>query len=275
MIFNKIAIVGTGLIGGSLGLAIKKRGLAREVVGVSRRQKSITRALKLGVIDKGSRSLDVIEGADLVVLAMPVGAILSSAPAIARHTGAGCIVTDVGSTKEQVVSSLTRIFPGFVGSHPLAGSEKRGVSHSHPGLFNNSVCIVTPVAKTRAEAVRKVRKLWICVGARVVFLDPGKHDRALSLISHLPHVVAFSLMNAVPARFLNLSPPSLREITRVAASDGELWSDIMYSNKKNILAAIGSFRRELLSIESAIKHAELRKLRRIFNAAKLKRERIR
>ncbi|MFA5362054.1 MAG: prephenate dehydrogenase [Candidatus Omnitrophota bacterium] len=273
--FNKAAIVGTGLIGGSLGLALKKKGLAREVVGVSRHQKNIVRAIKLGAVDKGSRSLDIIGGADLVVLAMPVGAILSLAPAIARYTGPGCVVTDVGSTKEQIVSSLTGIFPCFVGSHPLAGSEKRGVSYAQTGLFNNSVCIVTPVAKTRAEAVRKVRKLWVSVGARVVILDPKKHDRALSLISHLPHVAAFSLMNVIPVQFLAFAPPSLREATRVAASDGELWSDIMYSNKKNIIAAIEALRKELFSIESAVKYNATRKLHRILNAAKIKREKIR
>ncbi len=275
MLFNKVAIVGTGLIGGSLGLAIKQRKLAREVVGVSRHQKNIDRALKRGAVDKGSRSLDIIKGADLVILAMPVGAILSLASRIARFTVPGCVVTDVGSTKEQIVSALTRIFPGFVGSHPLAGSEKRGVSYAQAVLFEKSVCIVTPAAKTSARSVRLIRKLWSGVGARAVCLDPATHDRALSLISHLPHITAFSLMNAVPDRFLKFAPPSLRDATRVAASDEELWSDIIYSNKKNIIAAIESLRKELFFIESAVKHNETGKLRRILRSAKVKREKIR
>lgn len=273
-LFNKVAIVGTGLIGGSLGLAIRRKGLAKEVVGISRHKKNVALAVKIGAIDRGSRSLSIIKGADLVILAMPVGAIIRLAPKISGVIGPGSIITDVGSTKVQIVSRLTAFFPGFVGSHPLAGSEKRGVANAKPGLFKDSICLVTPAAKTRKDALRKIKTLWESVGAKVVYLDPKTHDAALSLISHLPHVAAFSLMNSMPDAFLKFAPPSLRDATRIAASEGELWGDILYSNRNNILKAIGIFQKELSRIRSAIKNKDAKSLRAILNSAKSKREKI-
>jgi prephenate dehydrogenase len=155
-LFNKVAIVGVGLIGGSLALAIKKRGLAKEVIGVSRRKKTLLLARQRGMIDRGSQDLNIIKDVDLVILAAPVETIIKTAQEVSKIVGPDCIVIDVGSTKEQIVFKLEKLFKHFVGSHPLAGSEKRGVSNACDEIFNNSLCILTPTKHTAASALRKV-----------------------------------------------------------------------------------------------------------------------
>ncbi len=271
-LFSQVAIVGTGLIGGSLALAIKEKRLAHEVIGVSRHKQTLFLAKKKRAIDRGSTDIRVIKGADLLVLATPVGNILDSAAKISRIIRPDCIVTDVGSTKEEIVRKLTRIFPHYVGSHPLAGSEKRGIIHAEAKIFRGSVCILTPTEKTDPRTLRKVAELWKKIGAQVTLLDPQTHDKILSFISHLPHIIAFSLIDAVPKRFLEFSPASLKDTTRIAASDIQLWQDIFFTNSRNILKAIGFFQKNLSRIKSAIQKKDKRRLIRILEKAKIKRE---
>jgi len=273
-LFNKVAVVGTGLVGGSLAISIKKKGLAGEVVGVSRHAKNIALAVKIGAIDRGSRELGIIKDADLVVLATPVDSIIKLSRKVSRLIRPDCIVMDVGSTKEKIVSCLEGEFANFVGSHPLAGSEKRSIAYAHAGMFKGSLCVLTPTGKTRKPALNKIKKLWESVGARVVFLSPGTHDSILAFVSHLPHVVAFSLINSVPGACLSFASGGLKDTTRIAASDAELWGEIFLSNRKNLLRAIGVFQKRLSDIRSALNKEDARSLQRALREAKIKREKL-
>lgn len=272
--FDKAVIVGTGLIGGSIGLMLKKKKLCRLVVGVSLHKESLSLAKRIGAVDAGSLSLDVVKGADLVVLAMPVSAIIKLAPQIAAFAEKNCLVLDVGSTKAGIVRKLSGLFPNFVGTHPLAGSEKRGVKHANPDLFHNSLCIITPAKNTDKFALAKVIKLWGILGVKTMLMNPAAHDRALGFISHLPHLAAFSLINAIPEEYLKLSPPSLKETTRIAASDSALWADIILDNRVNILKTIEIFQASLGRIKTAIEENKRRKLAGIFLKARRKRESV-
>ncbi len=271
-LFNKVAIVGTGLIGGSMALAIKKKGLANEVIGVSRHKKSLLTAKKNGVIYRGSQNLGIIKDADLVVLAAPVNTILNLAEPISKIVKPDCIVTDVGSTKREIVSELEMVFPGYVGSHPLAGSEKRGVVNAEAGIFCGTLCILTPTRKTDKKALDKIKKLWDAFGARVLLLPAGSHDKILSFVSHLPHVAAFSLISIIPEKYLKFAASGLKDTTRIAASDSQLWSDIFLSNSKNISTAISSLQDVLSRIKSAINRKDRKLLASILKEAKKKRE---
>ncbi|MBL7210247.1 MAG: prephenate dehydrogenase/arogenate dehydrogenase family protein [Candidatus Omnitrophica bacterium] len=271
-LFNKIAIIGTGLIGGSLALAIKKKGLAGEVVGVSRKKATLLSARKAGAIDRGSRNLSIIKGADLVVLAIPVDTIIDLAPRIRRFIDRNCLVTDVGSTKERIVSSLNKIFPNYVGAHPLAGSEKRGILNASPGIFKGSLCILTPTAKTASAALTKINLLWKRVGAKVVFLTPAMHDRILAFTSHLPHIIAFSLISAIPDKYLPLSSTGLRDTTRIAASDDEIWEKIIFSNREQIINSISAFESSLSRIKRAVQKKDRKAVTRFLTQAKSKRD---
>lgn len=270
-LFNKVAIIGTGLIGGSLALAIKKNKLAKEVVGVSRHKRSLNLALEKNVIDRGSRSLDIIKGADLLILATPVDTIINLRKKILSLVDKDCIVTDVGSTKVKVVSFLEKVFKNYVGSHPLTGSEKRGITHAKADIFNNALCVLTPTGKTQTRPLMKVKKLWAKAGSRIVFLTPEEHDRILSFTSHLPHIVAFSLIGSIPVNYLKLSSSGLKDTTRIAASDALLWRDIILSNRKNVLRAIALFEKSLRAVKSSIQKNDKNKLEKILSLAQRKR----
>jgi len=271
-LFNKVAIIGVGLIGGSIGLAIKKRGLAAEVVGMSRRKKSLRTALQKGAIDRGAQEMGIVRGADLMIFATPVSLILKLAPLLRKIIKPECIVSDVGSTKKEIVSRLEKIFPNYVGCHPLAGSEKRGIAHARPDIFRNSLCIMTPTKNTKAKVKEKVKKLWNQLGAKVVYLDAKVHDEALSFSSHLPHLAAFSLIGIVPRKYLRFAAGGLKDSTRIAASDSQLWADIFLSNKTNVLSAVDALQGNLSRIKSAIKKKDKGLLIKILKEAQAKRE---
>jgi prephenate dehydrogenase len=273
-LFNKVAIVGTGLIGGSIALAIKKKGLSNEVVGVSRHKKNLLLAKRRGAIDRGSQALAIIKDADLLILATPVDTIIDLAPRIAKLVGKDCIVTDVGSTKEEIVPILGKAFSNYVGSHPLAGSEKRGIANAHAGIFKGSLCILTPTKDTPQRALGRIKILWRKLGARAVLLTPETHDRVLSFVSHLPHSVAFSLMNSIPSGYLKFAAAGLKDTTRIAASDSALWVDILLSNRKNILKSMELFQGSLSKIKSAIKKRDKRQLALILKKAQVKRAKL-
>ena len=269
--FRKVVIIGTGLIGGSLALAIKDKRLAKKVVGVSRHKKSLILAKRIGAIDEGSLKLDVVRGADLIIFAAPVKAIINLAPLVAKFADKECLVTDVGSTKEEIVACLSKVFPNYLGSHPLAGSEKRSVANASSGLFSGSLCILTPVKSTNRSAMQKLSMLWKSLGVKLAKLSPSKHDEALSFVSHLPHVAAFSLINSVPGEDLKFASSGLKDTTRIAASESELWSEIFLSNKKNLLKAIGVLEKNIILIKSGILREDVKKLTSILKRAKAKR----
>jgi len=271
-LFNRVAIVGAGLIGGSLALAIKKKGLAKEIIGVTRHAETLSLAKKIKAIDRGSRDIRIVKDADLVVLAAPVEAIIRLGEEISRFLSPDCVVTDVGSTKQEIVDKLEKVFPCFIGSHPLAGSEKRTIVHARAGLFKNSLCILTPTKNTDKEALKKIKALWVAIGAKVIFLTPKTHDKVLSLVSHLPHIAAFSLIATLPRQYLKFASAGLKDTTRIAASDKEIWSDIFLSNPKHILESIDLFIANLSRIKSAINKKDKKSLTKILQEAKLKRE---
>ena len=270
-LFKKVAVIGAGLIGGSIALAIKKKKLADEVVGVTRHRRTLLLAKKIGAIDRGAQDLSIVRGADLVIFATPVKTILGQAKKVSRLIKKDCLVTDVGSTKKEIVAKLERIFPGYVGTHPLAGSEKRSVINADPGLFKGSLCIVTPTKNTCPQAKRKIEKLWRNLGAKMLSLPPAGHDKALSFVSHLPHAVAFSLIGTVPGQFLKFAASGLKDTTRIAASDAHLWADIFLSNK-DLPEAIDKFTDNLARIKSAIRKKDKNLLSKILKTARDKRK---
>ncbi|MEI6631536.1 MAG: prephenate dehydrogenase [bacterium] len=271
-LFNKAVIVGTGLIGGSIALGLKKNALAREVIGISRSQKTLSLAKKRKAIDKGSLDLHIARGADLLIFATPPSTVLKLAPALSRIISKDCIVSDASSTKEEIVKRLEKTFRRFVGAHPLAGSEKQGIKHACADIFKGSLCILTPTRNTDQAAIKKIRALWLGLGSRVTFLSPSEHDKALSLVSHLPHITSFATIGTIPASYLKFAASGLRDTTRLAASDSGLWADILLSNRKNILVALSSLEKNLARIKSTIKRNDVKSLARILEAAIYKRE---
>ncbi|MCM8796019.1 MAG: prephenate dehydrogenase/arogenate dehydrogenase family protein [Candidatus Omnitrophica bacterium] len=273
-LFDKVAIVGTGLIGGSIALAIKKKQIAKEVIGISRHRYTLALAKKIHAIDKGSLDLEVIKDADLVILATPVNTILNLAPRISKIIKGNCIVIDVGSTKQEIVAKLSKVFTHYLGAHPLAGSEKRGIVNATADLFKDSLCILTPTKNTDKKTLRKITRLWVELGAEVDILSANRHDKILSFTSHLPHIVAFSLIKSIPQRYLKFASGGLKDTTRIAGSESELWSDIFLSNRKNILGSIRILENNLEKIKSAITRKDKRRLNRILKKAKEKRDNL-
>ena len=248
MRFEQITIVGVGLIGGSVGLAAKARGLAGRVVGVGRDAKNLSRAVERGAIDSFSTDLaDGVRSADLVVVCTPVDRIADMILRAAPHCRTGTIFTDAGSTKSNIIAAVAgRLPPGitYVPAHPLAGAEKNGVEHARTDLFENRVTILTPVGG-EGEAEARVRGFWIALGSRVVSVSPDEHDRILAKTSHLPHAVAASVAAVTPRDWLPLSAGGFRDVTRIAAGDPELWTAIFLANREAVLAAVDAFANRL------------------------------
>jgi prephenate dehydrogenase len=245
MLFDTLTIVGVGLLGGSLGLAAKRRGLVRHVVGVGRDAARLADAKAAGAIDVVAT--DLVNGtanADLVVVCTPVDLIPKQVLEIAETAKHGCLVTDVGSTKQEIVAALAGKLPGrvrFVGSHPMAGSEKKGSAHAVADLFENRVTILTPTADTDPSAVEKVQQFWKAVGCRVMTMTPAEHDRAVAFVSHLPHIVAAALAGSVDPALLSVSAGGFRDTTRIAAASAAIWEPIFRTNREQVLAACEAF----------------------------------
>ncbi len=275
-LFRKVVILGTGLIGGSIGLALKKQGLAGRVVGTSRLETSLRTAVTMGAIDEGEMDLQkAIAGADLVILASPIKVILDNIKDIARHLRRDCIVTDVGSIKSAVIEAAEKYFPGhvlFVGSHPMAGSEKSGVAHASVDLFKGATVIMTPTAKTNKLAKDKIKHLWTKLGADVQVMEPLKHDEVMAFVSHLPHLAAFAIMRSVPDEFLKFGAAGLKDTTRIAASSPKMWGDICFSNYRNVLKSVDEMVKSLAELRKLIIDHDEQALAQFLDGAKTKRE---
>ncbi|MDD5136031.1 MAG: prephenate dehydrogenase [Candidatus Omnitrophica bacterium] len=277
--FNRVTIIGVGLIGGSIGLAIKKRGLAKEVVGVFRRRSTLKKALKRRAVDRGFMNVpDGVRGADLVILATPVSSIVRHGRETMKHAGPGAIITDVGSTKGWIVKGLegahgsSRV--AFVGSHPMAGSEHNSVEYARSTLLEEAPCIVTRTARTDRRALAKVVNFWRMLGARVKVMTPAEHDRCVALVSHLPHIVAFGLAGAVPEKDMAYAAEGFKDTTRVASSDPRLWADIFLTNKKEVAGACRLFEKYYKNILRALAQEDYRGVVRSLEKAKAKRDRF-
>lgn len=277
-LFRKVTIVGVGLIGGSLGLAIKKHKLAREVVGLSQRHSSIMAALKIQAVDHAYHDLKkAVTNSDLVILAAPVSVILGMLSTIGACLRRGSIIIDVGSTKSSIVRAAEQHLPNyvsFVGCHPLAGSEKSGVENSFAELFEQSSCIMTPTEKTNRSAVEKIRRFWRKIGVETKIMTPEEHDRILAYISHLPHMLAFALMQSVPEGFLPYATPSLKEMTRIAASSPQMWNDIALSNVRNLSEGMDELAKNLATLRKALGIGDHKVLLDYFKNAKDKRDKM-
>ena len=274
--FRKAVILGTGMIGGSIALALKKHGLAAQVIGTSRQEASIKTAVDMKIIDEGTTDpRKAIQGADLVILAAPVKVILANIEDISKHLRRGCVVTDVGSSKAAIVDAAEKHFPPhvlFVGSHPMAGSEKSGVAHANVDLFKGATCIMTPTAKTNRAARDKVKQLWTLLGANVKIMEPLQHDEALAYVSHLPHMMAFALVRAIPEDFLAYGAAGLTDTTRVAGSSSQMWADVCASNYRHVVKSIDEAVKSLAEIRKAVVDRDEAALVQLFNQAKAKRE---
>jgi len=270
-VFKRVAIVGVGLMGGSLGMAIKKHKLAREVIGLSHRQTALNQAVKNKAIDVGH--LDVkkaISNADLVILAAPVDSIIKLFATINPYLKRGCIVTDVGSAKGAIVDHAEKVLSSpafFVGSHPLTGSEKKGVAYAAEDLFEGATCIMTPTDKTHQVAKQKVKHFWTKLGMTVKILPPDRHDEALAYVSHLPHVLAYGLMSSIPSEFLEFASKGLKDTSRIAASSPQMWGDVCMANPKNVLKALDQCVEHLSSFRKAIVGHDRKNLVQLFTKA--------
>ncbi|MFA5881531.1 MAG: prephenate dehydrogenase [Eubacteriales bacterium] len=254
-LFEKVAIIGVGLIGGSLGMALGSRGLAGTIIGVNSNPVSLQLALEAEAIHEGTLELEIaVSDADLVVIATPVGLTVDFIRRIVPFIKPGCIVTDVGSTKAEIVREAQKMMPPgtfFVGGHPMTGSEITGVRGADRYLFENAVYILTPAADTPRAAIKKVRKLVDSLGAKVIEIDPEEHDLMVAAVSHLPHFIAATLVNTVGEiqkdheGLLMLAAGGFRDTTRVASGSPLMWKDICLTNKDNILKVLHKFREVL------------------------------
>ena len=283
MHFRKTTLIGVGLLGGSLGLALQKRDLSEEVVGYVRREASIEACRKHGVVSKATMDLPAaVEDADLIVMCTPLGQMKPLAEKFLPHLKAGAIVTDVGSVKEEAVDELESIIASaqatFIGSHPMAGSEKTGPSAAREDLFNNAVTIVTPTTDTPDEVTEKVEAFWQAVGCRTIRLSPDLHDNLTSRCSHLPHIVAAGLANYIlspahPPEQGELCATGFKDTTRIASGSPEMWCDIVMSNRKHLLRVLSVFAEDLKEFELALERNDTDAIVEFFETAKQRRDR--
>ena len=240
--YSQVVIVGVGLIGGSIGLALRERGLAGQIVGVGRRQASLDQALDCGTISRGT--LDLAEGvaqADLVVVATPVESVAADVERVLAAAPENALVTDAGSTKVKIceaVGSLAANNQRFVGSHPLAGDHRSGPEFARADLFNNKTVVITPVETTPDSTTTRAEEFWQVLGARTQRMAPEQHDQALAVTSHLPHLVASALAACTPEQWLSLAATGWADTTRIAAADPSLWTQIFAQNTVDLVAAL-------------------------------------
>jgi len=280
--FQKITIVGVGLLGGSIGLGARRRGLAREVAGFVRRAASLKDCERAGAVDYATTDLlAAVSQADLVILCTPLAQMRSRVEEMLPAIKRGAIVTDVGSVKAGIVREVCGIIrkagAHFVGSHPMAGAEKTGVWAAREDLFENAICVVTPTKNTNPAALQKVERFWKSLGGRTLRLTPQLHDQLVSRSSHLPHVAAAALANLVlnpanPQTQLQLCASGFRDATRIASGSPEMWRDIALANRKNLSRALDAFVAELQKFQRVLKTSDARAVAKFFESAKSRRD---
>ncbi len=262
--FNRIALIGFGLIGGSIARAAREQGLAGEIVATARSEKTRARVTELGVVDRVvETNSEAVKDADLVILCIPVGACGPVAEEIAAHLKPGAIVSDVGSVKGAVAREMAPHLPAtthFVPAHPVAGTEHSGPDSGFAELFINRWCILTPPEGTDPNAVERLRAFWAAVGARVEIMTPDHHDLVLAITSHLPHLIAYTIVGTADelaqvtsSEVIKFSAGGFRDFTRIAASDPTMWRDVFLTNKEAVLEMLGTFNEDLSKLTRAIR----------------------
>lgn len=272
--FERLAVLGLGLLGGSVAAAARERGLARVVVGAARRPAPLERALAAGIVDEVAPPSEAVVGADLVVLGTPVGVMPTLLADVRDGLGPGCIVTDVGSVKGAVVDALPGLLPEgveFVGSHPMAGSHLRGADHARADLFEGATCVVTPRHGQDERATQRIEAFWRALGARVERRTADVHDEDVAWVSHLPHLVAFAFADALrhaPDQAGELAGGGFRDFTRIAQSDAELWGEILSLNGKALSAPLEHFSASLAKLARALEEGDVASLERTLTEAR-------
>jgi prephenate dehydrogenase len=282
-VIRQLAIVGVGLLGGSVAKAARSGGLARRIVGVGRDPERLRPAVDDGTLDAAVTELDAgVREADVVLLAAPVLAIEGLLERVWRAAPDGALVTDVGSTKRNIVRAAERLAAtrplAFVGSHPLAGSEQAGYRVARADLFRGATVVVTPTERTELAALKKITELWEALGARVTALDPETHDRTVAAISHLPHLIACALVDGagrVEPAALELAARGFRDTTRIAAGDPDMWTEIFLANRDALTAGIEAFREALADLQRVIDAGRVEPLRAELARIKAIREQLR
>mgnify|MGYP001611192323 FL=1 len=274
---DTVVIFGVGLIGGSFALGLKAAGAAKRVIGLGRNPANLQRALKLGVIDEASDNPAIVAGADLVLIATPVGQMGAIMQAIAPHLHSGTVVTDGGSTKQDVVALAYRLFKSraaqFVPGHPIAGAEYSGVAAARADLFRMRKVVLTPLPENSERSIRRVRAAWRSCGATLYRMQPAEHDRVFAAVSHLPHLLSYALVDQV-ARHANgkalfdYAAGGFRDFTRIASSHPEMWRDICIANRKALLVELAGYQRELAEVKRLLQKGDAAGLEILFARAR-------
>jgi len=281
MDFKKVAIIGVGLMGGSFALSLKKLKFNCKITGIGRKKQNLIRAKELRIIDEYSTvPKKGVKDADLILLSTPVGQFQKIAKEIREYIKKGAIVTDVGSVKAKVVKELEDLMPesvSFVGAHPVAGKECSGIDAASSEIFNNTRCIITPSPNTDRKALKKTIELWKAFGSKTILMSPEEHDSIFASVSHLPHVIAYVLINTIMDINKNILPHGgrgLRDMTRIALSPSEMWRDICSYNRKNILKSLNQFITSVTHVKKLIEKSEWEKLEKEFQKAGVGRARL-
>lgn len=271
-----IAIYGVGLIGGSIAAALKQRGFAGPIIGVGRNRERLEEAKRRGLLDEATDDPDAAApSADLQIFCTPVDQIVAGVQRAARHSRPGTLLTDAGSVKGPICRALENALPAdvaFLGSHPLAGSEKQGFEYAKADLYVDRVCVLTPTTNSPEGAVERLRRFWGGIGARVVVMTPEAHDEAVATTSHAPHVVAAAVAAILRDDQRNLAATGFRDTTRIAAGDPDLWVAILRQNASAVLSAIGRFEHALAEFRSALETHDDERLKNLLAAAKRNRD---
>jgi len=266
-IYERVALIGLGLIGGSIGHAAKRAGLAGHIVGHARSQATRKRALEIGFVDSvAATAAEAVADADLVILCAPVGALGTLAAEIQGNLKPGATVSDVGSVKAAVVRDMGPFIPSgvhFIPGHPIAGTEESGPDSGFPELFDGRWCILTPVAGTQPEALQRLVDFWRLCGSKVEVMDARHHDLVLAITSHLPHLIAYNIVgtasdleDVIQGQVIKFSASGFRDFTRIAASDPTMWRDIFLNNKEAVLEVLGRFNEDLSVLQRAIRSGD-------------------
>jgi cyclohexadieny/prephenate dehydrogenase len=277
--FASVALIGIGLIGSSISHAIRRRGLATRITGHARTAETRETALRLGLVDEAFATAgEAVTDADLVILCVPVGACGTVAREIGPHLKAGAVVTDVGSVKGSVVRDVAPHLPenvSFVPGHPIAGTENSGPEAGFAELFDDRWCILTPTEESPPEDVRRLEQFWRDLGSEVETMSPDHHDLVLAITSHLPHLIAFNIVNSArhleqvtDTEVIKFSAGGFRDFTRIAASDPVMWRDVFLNNKEAVLEMLGRFTEDLTDLQRAIRFGDGDKLQRLFTEAR-------
>jgi prephenate dehydrogenase len=279
--FEQLGLIGCGLMGGSFALALKEAGLVKRVVGYSKSPSTTERARQLGIIDiEAPSALLAVSGADIVLIAVPVASTEASFKAIKHLVTPDMLIMDVGSTKRDVIDAASRALREhtglFVPAHPIAGKEVSGVENADAQLYVGKQVILTPTDRTLAPQLQKAQELWTRLGCKVLTMSPEQHDAAFAAVSHLPHLLAFALMNAISGQpqgddYLALAGPGFRDFTRIAASDPKVWRDILLANRAEVLAQSQKFQRNLQELEALITQNDEQGLEALIEHASLTR----